>query len=52
LQELAFVVAHDILRVPVIIGTVTITQSAIDLRKFKSCVLKKLSLLMNVDFSI
>ncbi len=27
LQELAFVVAHDILRVPVIIGTVTITQS-------------------------
>ncbi len=43
LQELAFVVAHDILRVPVVVGTVTITQSVVDLQKFKSFTLKILA---------
>jgi hypothetical protein len=36
LQELAFVVAHDILRVPVVVGTLTITQSVAEMRKFNS----------------
>lgn len=36
LQELAFVVAHDILRVPVIVGTLTITQSVVRTQKFNS----------------
>jgi hypothetical protein len=34
LQELAFVVAHDILRVPVVIGALTITQSVAEKQKF------------------
>jgi hypothetical protein len=41
LQKLAFVVAHDILRVPVVIGTVTITQSVAFAQKFKCIYLKK-----------